>query len=88
MDCFHYVTYGIFALWFSLNEMFDIKFSISLSTLVERTRLSHVFIEVYVRQKTLKRATGHLSPPTNGQHKRLDIPVVMLENLYLCSFNA
>ena len=53
MDCFHYVyTYGIFALWFSLNQMFAIKFSVAFATVVERTRPSYVFIEVFARQKT------------------------------------
>ena len=44
MDCFHYVTYGIFALWFSLNQVFVIKFSVSFATVVE----------VFARQKTLR----------------------------------
>ena len=52
MDCFHYVTYGIFALRFSLNQIFVIKFSVSFATVVERTRPSHVFILVFARQKT------------------------------------
>ena len=60
MGCFHYVTYRIFALWFNLNEIFVIKFTVSFTTVVERTRPSHVFIEVFARQKNLKRATGHL----------------------------
>ena len=47
------VTYGIFALWFSLNQMFLIKFSVSFDTdQVERTTPSHVTIEVFARQKT------------------------------------
>ena len=52
MDCFHYVAYGIFALWFSLNQMFVIKFSVSFATVVKRTRPSYVFIEVFARQKS------------------------------------
>ena len=44
MDCFRYVTYGIFALWFSLNQVFVIKFSVSFTTVVE----------VFARQKTLR----------------------------------
>ena len=52
MDCFHYITYGIFALWFSLNQMFVIKFSVAFATVVERTRPSYVFIEVFAWQKT------------------------------------
>ena len=39
--------------------------------------------------KNLKRATGQLSPfSDNGRHMWLEIIVVMMENLYLCSFNA
>ena len=41
---FHYVTYGIFAHWFSLNQMFVIKFSVSFATAIEKTRPSHVFL--------------------------------------------
>ena len=52
MDCFHYVTYGIFTLWFSLNQMFVIKFSVAFATVVEKTRPSYVFIEVFAQQKT------------------------------------
>ena len=44
MDCFHYVTYGIFSLWFSLNRVFVIKFSVSFATV----------LEVFARQKTLR----------------------------------
>ena len=40
MDCFHYVTCDIFALWSSLNQMFVIKISVAL--VVERTRPSLV----------------------------------------------
>ena len=41
-------TYGIFALWFSLNQMFVIKFPVSFDTdQVERTTLSQ-----FARQKT------------------------------------
>ena len=45
MDCFHHVTYGIFTLWFSSNQMFVIKFSVSFATVVERTRPSHDSVE-------------------------------------------
>ena len=49
------VTHGIFALWFSLNQMFVIKFSVSFDTVqVERTTPSHVIIEVFARQKTYR----------------------------------
>ena len=40
MDCFHYVTCGIFAFWFSLNQMCVIKISVAI--VVERTRPSLV----------------------------------------------
>ena len=36
---FHYGSYGIFAHWFSLNQMF--KFSVSFATEVEKNRPSH-----------------------------------------------
>ena len=52
MDCFHYVTYGIFALWSSLKKMFVIKFSVSFATVIERTRPSLVLKEVFTRQNT------------------------------------
>ena len=86
MDCFLYVTYGIFALWFSPNQMFVIKFSVSFATVVERTRPSHVFTEVCARQKTQRE-----QPDTfllQRTRRWLEIPVTMMENLYLCSFNA
>ena len=48
------VTHGIFALWFSLNQMFVIKFSGSFDTVqVERTTPSHVVIEIFAGQKNL-----------------------------------
>ena len=48
------VTHGIFALWFSLNQMFVIKFSVSFDTVqVERTTPSHVVIEIFAGQKNL-----------------------------------
>ena len=34
MDCFHYVTYGNFALWFSPNQMFVMKISVSFASVV------------------------------------------------------
>ena len=49
------VTHGIFALWFSLNQMFVIKFSVSFDTVqVERTTPSPVIIVVFTRQKTYR----------------------------------
>ena len=55
---FHYVSYGIFAHWFSLDQMF--KFSVSFATEVEKNRPSHGcfnnrgLIEVFAPQKTQK----------------------------------
>ena len=49
---FHYVSYGIFAHWFSLEQMF--KFSVLFATEVEKKidyRMD-VFIEVFAAQKT------------------------------------
>ena len=66
VDCFHYVTYDIFALWFSPNQMFVIKFSVSFATVVERTRPLHVFIEVFARQKKLKESNRTPFPPTDN----------------------
>ena len=66
-DSFHYVTYGIFALWFSLNQKFVIKFSVSFDTdQVERTRPSHVINTGLRSTKNLKGETRHLSPPTDN----------------------
>ena len=77
MGCSHYVyTYGIFALWFSLNQMFVIECSVSSDTVVERTRPLHVFIDRSSLDKKLKRATGHLSPPSDNWPTWLEIPVV------------
>ena len=64
MDCFHYVTYGIFALWFNLNQVFVIKFSVSFVTVVKLTRKNQPiawFHRDLRLTKNLKRATGHLS---------------------------
>ena len=48
------VTHGIFALWFSLNQMFVIKFSVSFDTVqAERTTPSHVVIGIFAGQKNL-----------------------------------
>ena len=57
------VSYGIFAHWFSLNQIF--KFSVSFATEEERNRPSHgCFNRGLCSTKELKRATGPLSPPT------------------------
>ena len=62
---FHYVSYGMFAHWFSLNQMF--KFSVSFATEVEKNRPSHGCFNRGLRStKDSKRATGHFSPPTNN----------------------
>ena len=58
-------SYGFFAHWFSLNQMF--KFSVSFATEVEKNRPSHGCFNRGLRStKDSKRATGHLSPPTNN----------------------
>ena len=61
-----YGYYGIFTHWFSLNTIF--KFSVLFATEVEKNRPSHgqCFNKVLRSTKDLKRATGHLSPPTNN----------------------
>ena len=61
----HYVNYGIFTHWFSLDQMF--KFSVSCATEVEKkNRPSHGCFNRDLRStEDSKRATGHLSPPTN-----------------------
>ena len=63
---FHCVSYGIFAHWFSLNQMF--KFSVSFATEVEKNRPSHgqCFNRGLRSTKDLNRATGHLSRPTKN----------------------
>ena len=73
---FHYVSYGIFAHWFSLDQMF--KFSVSFATEVEKNRPLHgqCLNRGPRSTKDLKRATGHLSP------------VVIMENVYPCSFKS
>ena len=49
------VTHGIFALWFSLNQMFVIKFSVSFDTVqAERTTPSHVVIGILLDKKTYR----------------------------------
>ena len=61
---FRYVSYGIFAYWLSLNQVF--KFAVSFATEVEKSRLLHGCFNRGLRStKDLKRATGRLSPPTN-----------------------
>ena len=62
---FHYVSYGIFAHWFSSNQMF--KFTVSFATEVKKDRPSHGCFNRGLRcTKDSKRATGHPSPPTNN----------------------
>ena len=56
-----------FAHWFTLNQMF--KFSVSFATEVEKNRPLHGCFNRGLRYtKVSKRATGHLSPPTNNVH--------------------
>ena len=56
---FHYVSYGIFAHWFSLNQMF--KFSVSFATEVEKNRPSHGCFNRGLRStKDSKRATNNV----------------------------
>ena len=70
-DSFHYrllgVTYGIFALWFSLNQMFVIKFSVSFDTdQVERTMAPSLpFFTCCLRQKL----SGGSAIVTSGRKK-------------------
>ena len=54
---FHYVSYSIFAHWFSLNQMF--KFSVSFAAEVEKNRPSHgqCFNRGLRSTKDLKRAS-------------------------------
>ena len=50
---FHYVSYGIFAHWFSLNQVF--KFSVSFATKVEKKTdhcMASDLIEVFAQQKS------------------------------------
>ena len=85
---FHYVTYCIFAHWFSLNQMFVIKFSVSFATEVEKTRLLHVFLNRGLRStKNWKRATGHLSPPTDNVHG-LKSPLLSWKTCIFVHLNA
>ena len=61
-----YVTYVIFArLWFSLNQMFVIKFSVSSDTGRENQTIA-CFHRGLCSTKNVKRATGHLSPSTDN----------------------
>ena len=56
---FHYVSYGIFAHWFSLDQMF--KFSVSFATEVEKNRPSHGCFNRGLRStKDSKRATNNV----------------------------
>ena len=71
-------TYGIFALWFSLNQMFVIEFLVSFATVVERTRSSYVFIESSLDKKLKESSRTPIS--SSAQHTSLEIPVVMMED--------
>ena len=66
-DTFIMLVIVFFAHWFTLNQMF--KFSVSFATEVEKNRPLHGCFNRGVRYtKVSKRATGHLSPPTNNAH--------------------
>ena len=82
-----YVSYCIFAHWFSLNQMF--KFSVSFATEVEKNRPSHGqrFNRGLRSTKDLKRATGHLSSPTNNVHD-LKSPLLSWKTCILVHLNA
>ena len=85
---FHHVTYGIFAHWFSLNQMFVTKFSVSFATEVEKTRPPHVFLNRGLRStKNCKRATAHLSPPTDNV-RALKSPLLSWKTCILVHLNA
>ena len=84
---FH-VTYGIFAHWFSLNQMFLIKFSVSFATEVEKTRPSHVFLNRGLRSTRKLKESNRKPFFSNGQRTWLEIPVVIMGNLYPCSFEC
>ena len=73
---------------FSLNQKFVIKFSVSFDTdQVERTRPLHVINRDLRSTKKLKeRNRTPLS--SDGQHTWLEIPVIMMEKLRLCSFKC
>ena len=83
------VTYGIFALWFSLNKIYVIKFSVSFDT--DQIELKNHTIACYNRSlratKNSKESNG-TSFSSNGQHTWLEIPFVMMGKLYLCSFKC
>ena len=61
------------------------KFSVSFATEVEKNRPSHGCFNRGLRStKDSKRATGHLSPPTNNVRDLKSLLYIM-ENLYPCS---
>ena len=81
------VTYGIFTLRFSLNQMFVITFSVSFGTdRVEKTTPSHVTDNKGLR--STKKESNRTPIFSNGKHASLEIPVVMMEKLYPCSFKC
>ena len=85
---FHFVSYGIFAHWFSLNQMFVIKFSASFATEAGKNRPTHVFLNRGLRStKNWKRATGHLSLPTDNV-RGLKSPLLSWKTSILVHLNA
>ena len=90
---FRYVSYDIFAYWFSLNQMF--KFSVSFAAEVEKknktkqNRPSHECFKRGLRStKDLKRATGHLSPLTNNVRDLKSLLLSWETWMYPCSFKC
>ena len=83
---FHYVSHGIFAHWFSLDQMF--KFSVGFATEVEKNRPSQECFNRDLRStKDSKRATGHLSLPTNNV-RNLKSLFLSWKTCILVHFNA
>ena len=76
---FHYVSYGIFAHWFSLDQMF--KFSVSFATEVEKKtdHRMNFLIEVFAR---------HLSPLTNNVRDLKSLLLSWKTWMYPCSFKC
>lgn len=83
------VTYGIFALWFSLNKMYVIKFSVSFDT--DQIELKNQTIACYnrsLRSTKKRKESNRTSFSSNGQHTWLEILFVMMENCIFVHLNA
>ena len=85
---FHYVSYCVFAHWFSLNQMF--KFSVSFATEVEKkTRPLHGQCLDRSLRSTKYLKEGIWTPFSSNKWRTcLEIPVVIMENFYPCSFKC